>query len=57
MNKVWIVEEVRRDQTSVILDVHSSLKSAQISIEEWEKCDDNARSYHTVTVMRVQSDK
>ena len=57
MSKVWIVEEVRGDQTSVILDVHSSLKSAQISMEEWKKCDDNARSYHTVTVMRVQSDK
>ena len=57
MNKVWIVEEVRNDKTSVILDVHSSLKSAQISIEEWKKCDDSSRAFHTVTGMRVQSDK
>ena len=54
MDKVWIVEETRNDGTSAILDVHSSLKSAQISIEEWEKYDDDSVQFYTVTVMRVQ---
>ena len=54
MDKVWIVEEVRKDNTSVILDVHKSLESAKASILGWEQCDDDSVQFHTVTVMRLQ---
>ena len=56
MDKVWIVEEIRKDMTTAIMGVHSALASAQQEVREWEeivKKDDSGELY-TITVMRVR---
>ena len=56
MNKVWIVEEIREDMTSVIMGAHATLTSAREDVREWEEIvkNDGSGELYTITVMRVR---
>jgi hypothetical protein len=59
MDKVWIVEEIRKDMTTAIMGVHSTLASAQEEVREWEEIvkNDGSGELYTITVMRVRGAK
>ena len=59
MDKVWIVEEIRKDMTTAIMGVHSTLASAREDVREWEKIvkNDGSGELYTITVMRVRGSK
>ena len=56
MDKVWVVEELRKDKTSAIMGVHTTLESAHEEVREWEAIEkhDNSGELYTITVMRVR---
>ena len=59
MDKVWIVEELRKDMTSVIMGAHATLASAREDVREWEEIvkNDGSGELYTITVMRVRGAK
>ena len=56
MDKVWIVEEIRKDKTTAIMGVHATLESAHQEVLEWEEVvrNDKSGELYTITVMRVR---